>query len=79
MVSDFRAWCRLQVERLDPVGRVARDIAQDDSFPVVHEKSSAIVNHYRGRGVDSSDVPGLAQAWHEYRTHAAEALRLVVS
>lgn len=63
----FRQWLKKQERRDDPVGDLARDMAQDKTFPPPRFNSvKTTVNYLRGRNACEGAETAAIRAWREY-------------
>jgi transcriptional regulator with XRE-family HTH domain/uncharacterized protein YozE (UPF0346 family) len=63
----FAHWLRKQVKRNDPIGDLARDAAQDRTFPIDTSGGPKLRSYMRSRGACAEAVDALDDALTEWR------------
>lgn len=61
----FTDWLLTQKHRDDPVGDLARDAAQDPTWPK-EETLDSHIDHMESRGACAGAIEALAQTWDKY-------------
>ena len=65
METTFENWIRTQVDRGDPVGRLARVISADDDTPQGQWKANWL-DHLARRNAGPGATAAFEKAWEEY-------------
>jgi uncharacterized protein YozE (UPF0346 family) len=64
--SDFHRWLELQVDRNDPVGDLAKDVAHDVGFPSSAKSKKIIRSYLAGAQASGSALEAFEAAWKEF-------------
>jgi hypothetical protein len=64
--TTFTGWLKLQGDRDDPIGDLARDVALDPRWPLRAKTVEAYERYLARRGADPDAIAALFDAWAEY-------------
>ncbi|WP_322045059.1 YozE family protein [Paraburkholderia sp. J67] len=74
MITSFHTWIRIQTEREDPVGRLAREVSADDRAPEGIWKANWL-DHLMVRNAGLVTMAAFEEAWGEYSTQFLDKYR----
>ena len=64
--NTFTNWLRLQIDRQDPIGDLARGAAEDRMWPRSGKTVEGYERYLALRGTDPTVITALFDAWAEY-------------
>jgi len=71
MKESFTTWLLQQVDRNDPIGDLAGDVARDSDWPAGGRSLSRFLVYLRNRGACDGAIQALRAAWREWQGASA--------